>query len=115
MIGSKKGTVTSKPLKRISAYPTDAEGRPVLPLKLGIMTLVNLGTIVWDNPAFHNSRYIYPVGFETTRVYASAKNPNKNATYTCRIKNVDGSPRVSEGSPEHFFNHYRPSLICAVV
>lgn len=106
-VGSKRGPVTSKPLKKIPAYPVDEAGKPVLPLKVGILTLNNIGTIVWDNPAFHSSRYIYPVGFEITRPFGSAKNPSSQTLYTCRIKNNNGAPRfeiVAEDDPETVYS-----------
>ncbi|PRQ74998.1 F/Y rich C-terminus-domain containing protein, partial [Rhodotorula toruloides] len=37
---------------------------------------------------FHTERYIFPVGYESTRRYPSMIDPNAHADYTCRI--VDG-------------------------
>jgi len=55
-----------------------------LPLPLGssasAVTLVSLGTIISD-PAYHTSRNIYPVGFKTTRLYSSTKNPDVRVLY----------------------------------
>ena len=81
-------------VKKIPPYAVSAEGKPILPMKLGILTLVDLGTVIWDNNAFHNQRYIWPAGFETIRPYASAKYPDRMANYTCKVRNVEGSARV---------------------
>lgn len=84
-----------------------ADGKPILPIKLGIVTLVSVGTIIWENPAFHNQRYIWPDGFEAIRPYASAKYPDRIANYTCRIRNVDGAPRfevIGDDDPETVFS-----------
>jgi hypothetical protein len=38
-------------------------GQYVLPAEVDSWTVLNLGTVVWDRAAFHNQRYIYPVGY----------------------------------------------------
>jgi len=103
---SKRGSNNNvnKPPKKIPPIPRDLEGKPILPMRLGILTLVSLGEILWDNPNFHNARYIWPVGFESVRSYASMKYNDKMANYTCRIKNQDGASRfeiIPDDDPEN--------------
>lgn len=45
------------------------DGKPQLPLNVGIMTVRNLGKVCLEKH-FHTERYIFPVGYEVTR-YAS--------------------------------------------
>lgn len=61
----KAHTVTSKSFS-IPMVPRDKKGQPMLPLNVGIMTVINLG-IVCMREHFHTERYIFPVGYEVTR------------------------------------------------
>lgn len=61
----KAHTVTSKSFN-IPTVPRDKKGRPMLPLNVGIMTVVNLGDVC-PREHFHTERYIFPVGYEVTR------------------------------------------------
>jgi len=61
----KAHTVTSKSFS-IPTVPRDKKGRPLLPLTVGIMTVVNLGEVCMREH-FHTERYIFPVGYEVTR------------------------------------------------
>lgn len=61
----KAHTVTSKSFS-IPTVPRDKKGRPLLPLNVGIMTVVNLGEVCMREH-FHTERYIFPVGYEVTR------------------------------------------------
>lgn len=61
----KAHTVTSKSFS-IPVIPRDKKGRPVLPLVVGIMTVVCLGQICMREH-FHTERYIFPVGYEVKR------------------------------------------------
>ena len=68
-------TVKSKRLKahsvttrnfNIPMVPRDKGGKPMLPLNVGIMTVINLGEVC-TREQFHTERYIFPVGYEVTR------------------------------------------------
>ena len=68
-------TVKSKRLKahsvttrnfNIPMVPRDKGGKPMLPLNVGIMTVINLGEVCMREQ-FHTERYIFPVGYEVTR------------------------------------------------
>lgn len=61
----KAHTVTTKN-HSIPTVPRDKDGRPLLPLYVGIMTVYNLGEIC-KREHFHTERYIFPVNYEVTR------------------------------------------------
>lgn len=61
----KAHTVTSRSFS-IPMVPRDKEGRPMLPLNVGIMTVHSLGEVCMREH-FHTERYIFPVGYEVTR------------------------------------------------
>ena len=60
-------------------------------LQLGGLTVKRLGVIVWDRPAYHTKRFIFPVGFLSERSYASYRQPGQSTAYTCEI--LDGGER----------------------
>lgn len=51
--------------------------------------------IVWDRPGFHSERYIWPVGFCSSRYYPSMKTPDMKCIYTCKILDGGYGPTVS--------------------
>jgi hypothetical protein len=61
----KAHTVTTKSFS-IPMVPRDKKGNPMLPLNVGIMTVISLGTVCMRDH-FHTERYIFPVGYEVTR------------------------------------------------
>jgi len=61
----KAHTVTTKSFS-IPMVPRDKNGKPMLPLNVGIMTVINLGNVCMRDH-FHTERYIFPVGYEVTR------------------------------------------------
>jgi hypothetical protein len=61
----KAHTVTSKSFS-IPMVPRDKSGAPMLPLNVGIMTVIHLGKVCMREH-FHTERYIFPVGYEVTR------------------------------------------------
>lgn len=61
----KAHTVVSRSFN-IPTVPRDKNGKPMLPLNVGIMTVISLGEIC-TREHFHTERYIFPVGYEVTR------------------------------------------------
>lgn len=61
----KAHTVTSKTFN-VPSIPRDKKGKPLLPLNVGIMTVISLGEVCMREH-FHTERYIFPVGYEVTR------------------------------------------------
>ena len=57
--------MTSKSFS-IPMVPRDKAGKPLLPLNVGIMTVLSLGEVCMREH-FHTERYIFPVGYEVTR------------------------------------------------
>jgi hypothetical protein len=87
----KAHTVTSKSFS-IPTVPRDKKGRPLLPLNVGIMTVINLGEVCMREH-FHTERYIFPVGYEVTRRYHSTVDPLIDAVYHCSILDGGDGPK----------------------
>lgn len=106
---------TPKPIQRakrrpctvtVKNIPRDDEGKVVLPLELGPLTLVSLGRIEYDNSSYHCARHIYPVGYTVERTYMSMVNEHEQAIYTCKVEEGDDDePLVSTHEEErHVIN-----------
>uniref|UniRef100_A0A673J0F7 Transforming growth factor beta regulator 1 n=1 Tax=Sinocyclocheilus rhinocerous TaxID=307959 RepID=A0A673J0F7_9TELE len=85
--------------KLVQPISLDSSGRPVFPIVLGGLTVYSLGEIITDRALFHDETAIYPVGFCSTRVFASMKNPDQKCLYTCQIKDGGQGPQF-EIAPE---------------
>jgi hypothetical protein len=85
--------------RKVQDVPRDETGTPIFPVKVGPLTVIQLGTIVYDREKFHNYRYIWPVGFETTRSYFSIRNPEKHVLYRSRILDGGDGP-IFQVTPE---------------
>jgi len=72
----------------IRDVPRDDEGKPILPYQIKGITILNLGAIVWDRPAFSSRNYIWPVGFKSQRRLPSVKRSGEYVIYTSEI--IDG-------------------------
>ena len=55
------------------------------------MRIESLGSVVSDRKEYHNSKYIWTVGFRSVRVYQSFLNPGERTEYISEI--VDGGER----------------------
>lgn len=59
-------------VKKYSEVPLDEQGNPKMPILLKGLTIFDLGKIVCDKDRlynFHAKRYIWPVGFKSSRLY----------------------------------------------
>lgn len=74
-------------------FDVDALGKPKLPINLYNILVHSLGEILPANPNFHNTHWIYPVGYVATRIYAHPKDPQRKCVYTCKILNNAGMPQ----------------------
>jgi len=86
-------------VRRAQRVDTDENGNAILPIRLGVMTLHNLGTVVYDREAFHNERYIFPVGYTLSRRYFSMVKLDEYANYRCVVKDGGNAP-IFEVTPE---------------
>lgn len=50
--------------------------------------------IITDRPGFHDETAIYPVGYCSTRAWASMRAPDQECLYTCQIKDGGAQPQV---------------------
>lgn len=73
--------------------PLDSSGRPIFPIALGNLTVHSLGDVVHERPEFHCEEAIFPVGYVSTRNYASICDPTASCLYTCKISDANGLPR----------------------
>ncbi|CAG8508880.1 8744_t:CDS:2 [Paraglomus occultum] len=87
-----KRPVSTKTMK-VQHVEKDENGQYKLPVQIGILTVLHLGTVVWDRNTFHNERYIWPVGYAVKRMYNSMINPDAQTMYTCKIEDGGESPR----------------------
>ncbi|KAJ7701475.1 hypothetical protein B0H17DRAFT_1004972 [Mycena rosella] len=87
----KAHTVTSKNYS-IPLVPRDKSGKPMLPLNVGIMTVIGLGAVCMREH-FHTERYIFPVGYEVTRRYLSTVDPVAEVVYHCTILDGGDGPK----------------------
>ncbi|KAI8896919.1 F/Y rich C-terminus-domain-containing protein [Globomyces pollinis-pini] len=90
-------------IRKIQDIGRDKEGHPQLPVQLGIITLESLGEISTAS-GFHNDRYIYPIGFTTSRQYLSMIDAEKTVTYRSTIISTPDGPKfqvVAEDDPTH--------------
>lgn len=101
---SKKRKLADGSRKLVQPIPLDSSGRPVFPIVLGGLTVYSLGEIITDRVLFHDECAIYPVGFCSTRVFGSMKNPDQQCLYTCQIKDGRAGPQfeiVPEDDPQN--------------
>ncbi|CAG8615388.1 9911_t:CDS:2 [Acaulospora colombiana] len=82
-----KRPLNAKTMK-VQHVEQDEKGNYKLPVQIGILTVLNLGTVVYDRDTFHNERYIWPVG-----AYNSMINPDNQTMYVCKIEDGGEGPK----------------------
>lgn len=90
----------------VAPIPLDSCGRPLFPIVLPGCKVHSLGEIVTDRAGFHCQESLYPVGYCSSRIYASVLNANHACIYTCTILDAGTGPRfeiVAEDAPERPF------------
>lgn len=92
---------SSDAVLKVQSVPMDEDNRPVMPLSLGILTVHCLGCVVSDRPAYHNRRYILPVGFHSSRPYLSVWDANATVVYHSRILDHGSAPVFEVTCEEH--------------
>ncbi|XP_034949262.1 transforming growth factor beta regulator 1 [Chelonus insularis] len=89
-----KAKRSNKATRRVvQLIPLDIHGRPLFPISLGDLTVYSLGEVVSDRIHYHAEDVIYPVGFCSTRLYASLKDVHSQSLYTCKILDGGSKPR----------------------
>ncbi|CAB4015727.1 Transforming growth factor beta regulator 1, partial [Paramuricea clavata] len=96
--------------RKVQPIPVDAKGKPVFPIVLGGLTVHSLGDIVCDRPGFHSERYIWPVGFCSSRYYPSMKTPDMKCIYTCKILDGGYGPTIIHVCLVHINAIHEPSV-----
>ncbi|KAK3610418.1 hypothetical protein CHS0354_016597 [Potamilus streckersoni] len=89
----------------VPPIPLDPVGRPIFPLTIGDLSIHSVGEIMPDRPGFHTSTCIYPIGFCSTRLFASTHDPQKPCLYTCKVSDGGSGPMfeiVPEDNSEVF-------------
>lgn len=70
-IGRRKKRDTKPPnvndVRTFVQVDKDENGNYRLPVEIDSWTVLSLGKVVYDRPAFHNQRYIYPVGYKVKK------------------------------------------------
>jgi len=95
--------------KKVAAVPMDEQGNAILPITIGLVTLHSAGKIIHDRPAYHNKRYIYPVGFHSSRPYNSAISPEIQTIYHSRILEGEAGPIFDVFAEDQPAEHYSAS------
>ncbi|KAJ2037811.1 hypothetical protein GGI08_008423, partial [Coemansia sp. S2] len=54
-------------IRSVQPVPRGEDGRYEMPVQVGVLTVLSLGTVIWDREAYHNERYIWPVGYTVQR------------------------------------------------
>ncbi|KAI9495746.1 F/Y-rich N-terminus-domain-containing protein [Zychaea mexicana] len=110
--------ISRKSRYRLVAVTKDEAGDYILPVQLGTIRLIQLGRIITTPAAYHNNRYIFPVGYKIERVYKSMVNPDNLVTYTCEIKEGQGAPKfciTPEDQPDNCIEKDNPTAAWSTV
>ncbi|KAJ2093929.1 hypothetical protein GGI09_005684, partial [Coemansia sp. S100] len=79
-------------IRSVQPVPRGEDGRYEMPVQVGVLTVLSLGTVIWDREAYHNERYIWPVGYTVQREYYSMTCPEKQVIYTCWVTDGGNGP-----------------------
>ncbi|KAJ1730008.1 hypothetical protein LPJ61_003243 [Coemansia biformis] len=79
-------------VRTVQPVPRGSDGSYEMPVQVGVLMVLSLGRVIWDRSAFHNERYIWPVGYTVQREYHSMIDPNKDVMYTCWVGEGDDAP-----------------------
>ena len=82
----------SKKARTLRPVDRDASGAVILPADIGAIRVLALGRVT-EAPGFHNAKYIWPVGFKTSRLFPSLLNPAIRVEYTSEVIYGEGGPK----------------------
>lgn len=80
--------------RKVQVLEKDEAGNVKFPVTVGIITIWSIGHVIYDREAFHNDRYIWPVGYKMSRLYNSMIDPHNLTTYTCSVIEDGEAPKV---------------------
>ncbi|KAJ2748104.1 hypothetical protein GGI19_006256, partial [Coemansia pectinata] len=80
-------------VRSVQPVPRGEDGKYEMPVQVGVLTVLSLGTVVWDREAYHNERYIWPIGYTVQREYYSMTCPEKQVIYTCWVADGGDGPQ----------------------
>ncbi|KAG0027144.1 hypothetical protein BGZ81_005845, partial [Podila clonocystis] len=80
-------------IRKVIALERDENGQIKFPVTIGIIKVISLGHVVHDREAFHNERYIWPVGYKMSRSYNSMVDPTQQTVYTCSVIDDGDAPK----------------------
>ncbi|XP_066912845.1 transforming growth factor beta regulator 1-like [Clytia hemisphaerica] len=89
--------------KKVQPLHMNDENVPFFPITIGTLTVHDLGEILSDKAGFHSERYLWPVGFCSTRLYPSMVDPDRKILYFCYIKDGGNEPLfeiIAEDQPD---------------
>lgn len=81
-------------IRKVITLERDENGQVKFPVTIGIIKVISLGHVVHDREAFHNERYIWPVGYKMSRSYNSMVDPTQQTVYTCSVIDDGDAPKV---------------------
>jgi len=88
-----------------------------MPLVLGDLTIESLGTIIARSP-YISEKHIWPVGFQTSRLFTSMIQPLRAVKYTSKIVEAGDRPQfvvIAEDDPENPVTGSTPSAAWKIV
>ncbi|KAH8557103.1 F/Y rich C-terminus-domain-containing protein, partial [Umbelopsis sp. PMI_123] len=100
-------------LRTIVELEKDDHGNYKLPVEVDSWTVISLGKVIWDKPAFHNQRYIYPVGY----VVKNMIDPHRDTQYICSILDGGNEPLFrlqADDNPKEVFQGQTPTSVWTI-
>lgn len=116
--GEKRKRPKTAAKKKYVDVPLNEDGTPKMPIGIGNVTVLSLGRVEHERDSYSNWRYIWPIGYKSTRMHYSFIDPQKKVLYTSEILDGGASPlfRVTaEDCPEEPSEGTSPSAAWSAV
>ena len=82
----------------------DSEGNVIYPIVITpTLSILSLGVVDWERPAYHSEKNIFPIGFKSLRKGTSMTVAHKQDEYLCEIMDGGNKPlfKVTCSSDPH--------------